>query len=85
MRDFIIIAGVLAFAATLAIAAHVPSTVQKLELQSEARTCRKALETDLGSFVTIYCEGIIREYDIMMKVYEEEQLQNLIKRAQEKG
>ncbi len=78
---------VFAVVAVVAIFAYptANTTLKRLELQSEASTCRNALETVDVSLVTIYCHGVIREYEIMIKAYEEEQIQKLVERAQEKG
>jgi len=59
------------------------TTLQRLELQAETRTCRDALETGVGPRVTDYCNDIIERHDAMVKAYKEEQLQQLIERAQE--
>lgn len=78
--------GLITLAAAIAIFAYSPNTtLQKLELQSEASTCRDALKSDIESLITIYCNDVIREYNIMIKAHKEEQLRKLIERVQEKG
>lgn len=82
--------GAFAAAAIIAVVAYssdTNTTLQRLELQSEARTCWEARETlrlDMPLRVTAYCNDIIDRYSEMMKVYKKEQLQQLLKRAQEK-
>lgn len=77
---------VFAVVAVVAIFAYpaANTTLQRLDLQSEARTCRDALESGLDSLTAVYCNGVIREYDIMIKAYKKEQRQKLIERAQER-
>ena len=90
-RTCLIIVAVIAVAAIITGVAHLPvdNTLQRLELQSEARTCWEAKETlqqlDMPRRVIAYCDDIIERYSEMVKVYKKEELQELLKRAQEKG
>lgn len=77
-----------AFVAASEYARETDNVLSRLELQSEARTCWEAKETlrlDMPQRVTDYCNDIIERYSATMKAYKKEQLQELLKRAQEKG
>ena len=76
-----------AFVAASEYARDADTVLSKLELQQEARTCWEAKETlrlDMPRRVTDYCNDIIERYSAMTKAYKKEQLQELLKRAQEK-
>ena len=76
-----------AFVAASEYARDADTVLSKLELQQEARTCWEAKETlrlDMPRRVTDYCDDIIERYSAMVKAYDKEQLQQLLKRAQEK-
>lgn len=89
MKPILILVAVVLAVALFAVAQHRADTMlSKLDLQSEARTCWEAKETlrlDMPLRVTDYCNDIIERYSTIMKVYKKEQLQELLKRAQEKG
>lgn len=77
-----------AFVAASEYSRDADTVLSRLELQQEARTCWEAKETlrlDMPRRVTDYCNDIIERYSIMMKAYKKEQLQELLKRAQEKS
>ncbi len=77
-----------AFVAASEYGRDVNNVLSRLELQQEARTCWEAKETlrlDMPRRVTDYCNDIIERYSAMTKAYKKEQLQELLKRAQEKG
>lgn len=93
MKGILIAVGVVLILAVASVAAFeygrdADNVFSKLELRQEARTCWEAQETlrlDMPRRVTDYCNDVIERYSAIMKVYKKEQLQKLLKRAQEKG